>query len=321
MLSHVAEQVRFADGRRVEVAANIGDLASAREAVENGAEGVGLLRTEFLYLNEAQPPPEEKQRALYQAIFEALAGWPVIVRTLDIGGDKPPSYLPFKPELNPFLGWRAIRICLDLPELFKTQLRAVLRAAVGHDARLMFPMISSLEELRCAREVLEQAKAELTAEGLAFAPDVPVGIMVETPAAAVLVDVLAEAADFFSLGTNDLTQYTLAVDRGNAQVAGLFQPLHPAVLRLVKQTIDAGHARGRWVGMCGEMAGMLKAIPILVGLGLDELSMAPRAIPAAKHLLSQLSSERAAGIAAEALAQGTAAGVEALMRGRLAEFD
>jgi phosphotransferase system enzyme I (PtsI) len=303
-----------ANGRRVEVAANIGEVETARSAVENGAEGVGLLRTEFLYLEDTSPPSEEKQYAAYRSIFEVMGQRPVIVRTLDIGGDKPPSYLPFPDEMNPFLGWRAIRISLDEPELFKTQLRAILRAAVGHHARIMFPMVSDLDELRRAREIVEAVKRELELASVEFAGDTPVGIMVETPAAAVLVDVLAEASDFFSLGTNDLTQYTLAVDRGNAKVSGLFQPLHPAVLRLIRQTIDGGHAKGKWVGMCGELAGMTKAIPILLGLGLDEFSMNPRAIPEAKHLIGALTDERAQQIANEVMSMRTAAEIETHMK-------
>ncbi len=260
-------EARTADGRRVEVAANIGEEATAREAVEFGAEGVGLLRTEFLYLNETHAPDEEKQYRIYKAIFEIMGQRPVIIRTLDIGGDKPPSYMPFPQEMNPFLGWRAIRMCLEDTPLFQTQLRAILRAAVGHDIRIMFPMIISLDELLCARDIIAQIEVELRQEGVEFAEHVPVGIMVETPAAAVLTDILAEAADFFSLGTNDLTQYTLAVDRGNEKVANLYQPLHPAVLRLIKLTIDSAHRKGKWVGMCGELAGMQKAIPILTRYG------------------------------------------------------
>jgi phosphotransferase system enzyme I (PtsI) len=309
-----------ANGRHVEVAANIGEVSSARDAMEHGAEGIGLLRTEFLYLEDTQPPGEEKQYQIYREIFEVMCGRPVIVRTLDIGGDKPPSYLPFPDEMNPFLGWRAIRISLDEPELFKTQLRAILRAAVGHQARIMFPMISDLDELRRARDVVEAVKRDLRRAAVEFAADVPVGIMVETPAAAVLVDVLAEASDFFSLGTNDLTQYTMAVDRGNAKVSGLFQPLHPAVLRLIRQTIDAGHSKGKWVGMCGELAGMTKAIPILLGFGLDEFSMNPRAIPEAKDLIGKLTDEKARGIAAQAMSFGTAAEIENYMKGILASL-
>ncbi len=309
-----------ANGRRVEVAANIGEVETARIAVENGAEGVGLLRTEFLYLEDTKPPSEEKQYAAYRAIFEVMGQRPVIVRTLDIGGDKPPTYMPFPQEMNPFLGWRAIRISLEEPELFKTQLRAILRAAHGYHGLIMFPMISDLDELRRAREIVEHVKADLVREAIPFASDVPVGIMVETPAAAVLIDVLAEASDFFSLGTNDLTQYTLAVDRGNSKVAGLFQPLHPSVLRLIKQTIDTAHSHSKWVGMCGELAGMTKAIPVLLGLGLDEFSMNPRAIPAAKHLIGKLTNERARQIAAHALSLSTAADIEAYMRTILDEI-
>jgi phosphoenolpyruvate-protein phosphotransferase (PTS system enzyme I) len=309
-----------ADGRRVEVSANIGDVGSAREAVANGAEGVGLLRTEFLYLEDAQPPSEEKQFQTYRKIFETIGQRPVIVRTLDIGGDKPPSYLSFPQEMNPFLGWRAIRISLDRPDLFKTQLRAILRAAVGYQARIMFPMVDGLDELRQARRLLDQSIAELNEKGLEYAANVPVGIMVETPAAAVLVDVLAEAADFFSLGTNDLTQYTLAVDRGNASVGDLYQPLHPAVLRLIKKTIELAHSKGKWVGMCGELAGMLKAIPILLGLGLDEFSMNPRAIPEAKHLILSLKDDQARQITEKALSLGTAAEIEEYMKEVLKDY-
>ncbi len=314
------EDALTANGRRVEVAANIGDLSSARNAMEYGAEGIGLLRTEFLYLDDTQPPSEEKQYQIYREIFEVMCGRPVIVRTLDIGGDKPPSYLPFPDEMNPFLGWRAIRISLDEQELFKTQVRAILRAAVGHRARIMFPMVSDLGELQRARDIVDTAKRELAIASMEFAWDVPVGIMVETPAAAVLVDVLAEASDFFSIGTNDLTQYTLAVDRGNAKVSGLFQPLHPAVLRLIRQTIDAAHAKGQWVGMCGELAGMTKAIPILLGLGLDEFSMNARAIPEVKNLIGKLTDEQAREITSRAMLFGTAAEIEHFMTGTLASL-
>ena len=314
------KETHTSNGRRVEVAANIGEALSAREAMEHGAEGIGLLRTEFLYLEDTQPPSEEKQYHIYREIFEVMSGRPVIVRTLDIGGDKPPSYLPFPDEMNPFLGWRAIRISLDEPELFKTQLRAILRAAVGHHARIMFPMVSDLDELRRAREIVEAVKRDLELASVEFAADVPVGIMVETPAAAMLVDVLAEVSDFFSLGTNDLTQYTMAVDRGNAKVSGLFQPLHPAVLRLIRQTIDAGHAKGKWVGMCGELAGMTKAIPILLGFGLDEFSMNPRAIPEAKNLIGKLTDEKAREIAMQAMSFGTAGEIENYMNGILASL-
>jgi phosphotransferase system enzyme I (PtsI) len=307
-LAHTAE------GRRVEVGANVGDVRSAAEAVAHGAEGIGLLRTEFLYLEETRPPSEEKQIQAYREIFEELGDRPVIVRTLDIGGDKPPTYLDFHEELNPFLGWRAIRISLDELDLFKTQLRAILRAAAGHNVLLMFPMISGLEELRQGKAALGEARASLEAEGLPHAGDLPVGIMVETPAAVALGDLLAAECDFFSLGTNDLTQYTLAVDRTNERVADRYQPLHPAVLRMIKATIDAGHAQGIWVGMCGELAGMQRAIPILLGLGLDEFSMVARAIPEAKWLISQLEMQEVRELADQVLAMGTAVEVEERMQ-------
>ncbi len=312
--ANASEPACTANGRMVEVAANIGDLEFALDAINNGAEGVGLLRTEFLYLEEKQPPSEEKQYQIYHEIFQVLDQRPVIIRTLDIGGDKPPSYLPFPQEMNPFLGWRAIRISLDRPDLFKTQLRAILRAALGHQVRIMFPMVSDLDELRRARQVIDTVKTELEREGMSYASDVPIGIMVETPAAAVIVDMLSEAADFFSLGTNDLTQYTLAVDRGNSTVAGLYQPLHPAVLRLIKQTIDLAHEKGKWVGMCGELAGMPKAIPILLGLGLDEFSMNPRAIPEAKYLIHKLDDEHSRQIAKHVFELNTAADIERYMK-------
>lgn len=299
-------ETHTADGQRVEVGANVGDVASTRDALTYGAEGVGLLRTEFLYLQNTQPPTEEQQLRAYRNIFEVMGERPIIVRTLDIGGDKPPSYIDFAEELNPFLGWRAIRIAFDQPDLLKTQLRAILRAAVGHNIRIMYPMIAGLDDLRRANAMLEEACAEMDTEGVEYAQGVPVGIMTETPAAAVLTDVLAAEADFFSIGTNDLTQYALAVDRTNERIAALYQPLHPAVLRLIKQTIDSAHSQGKWVGMCGELAGMKEAIPVLLGLGLDEFSMTPRAIPEAKWLISQLTLEDAQAIAAEALKLGTA---------------
>jgi phosphotransferase system enzyme I (PtsI) len=308
------------NGRKVEVGANIGDAESARDAVRFGAEGVGLLRTEILYLEETRPPSEEKQINLYRAIFEAMGDRPVIVRTMDIGGDKPPSFLDFPTEMNPFLGWRAIRICLDDRPLFKTQLRAILRAALGYRALIMFPMICAVEELAAARHIIQEVCAEMDAEGTAYAKDVPVGIMVETPAAALMTGALAKYADFFSLGTNDLTQYTLAVDRGNERVSSLFQPLHPAVLRLIKVTIENAHRAGKWVGMCGELAGMQKAIPILLGLGLDEFSMVPRAIPEAKWLIGQLSDDETRQIAERALGLDTAAEIEAYMKEVLANY-
>lgn len=308
------EDTYTADGRRIEVGANIGDIETAKRAVAAGAEGVGLLRTEFLYLEHTRAPEEEAQVQAYRQIFEALSPRGVIVRTLDIGGDKPPTYMEFPEELNPFLGWRAIRIGLENENLLKTQLRAILRAAEGHNVLIMYPMISSVEELEQANRLLSQVRNELSEAKIAYASDVPVGIMVETPAAAMIADLLAEHCDFLSIGTNDLTQYTLAVDRTNERVAHLYQPLHPAVLRLINHTIEAGHKAGIWVGMCGELAGMLPAIPILVGFGLDEFSMAPSTIPEAKWLIRKLTGENATKIAQTALSMKTAAEVEDYMR-------
>lgn len=313
-------ETHTADGQRVEVGANVGDVASTKDALTYGAEGVGLLRTEFLYLQNTQPPTEEQQFRIYRSIFEVMGQRPIIVRTLDIGGDKPPTYIDFEEELNPFLGWRAIRIAFDQPDLLKTQLRAILRAAVGYEVRIMYPMIAGVDDLRRANDILQDARAEMDANGVEYAQDVPIGIMTETPAAAVLTDLLAAEADFFSIGTNDLTQYTLAVDRTNERVASLYQPLHPAVLRLIKQTIDSAHRQGKWVGMCGELAGMKEAIPVLLGFGLDEFSMTPRAIPEAKWLIGQLTTESARTIAAEALKLGTAEEVHEYVSQILAEL-
>lgn len=307
------------DGRRIEVVANIGDVETARHALDFGAEGVGLLRTEFLFLDRQDMPDEEEQYRAYRAIADVMGQRPVVVRTLDIGGDKPPPYLDFRDEANPFLGWRAIRISLQQPEMFKAQLRAILRASAGHNLKIMFPMIASVAEVRTAKVLLAESRAELVADRIPIADEIEVGIMVETPSAAVTADLLAPEVDFFSIGTNDLTQYTLAVDRGNARVAPLFDPMHPALLRLIKMVIDAGHAAGKWVGMCGEMAGDLDAIPLLVGLGLDEFSMNTPAIPAAKELMRRLDSREMAELAAAALQVPAPDQIHALVRERVGE--
>jgi len=299
------------DGRRVEVVANVADLASARAALAHGAEGIGLLRTEFLYLNRDTMPDEEEQYAAYRAILEVMGERPVIIRTLDIGGDKPAPYLAIGEELNPFLGWRAIRLSLGRPEAFKPQLRAILRAGHGRNVKVMFPMITDLAELQQAKALLREAQAELAAEGVPYIEDLEVGIMVETPAAAIAADVLAQEADFFSIGTNDLVQYTMACDRTNERVAYLYQPLHPALLRLIKNVVDAAHQAGKWVGICGEMAGDEKAVPLLLGLGLDEFSMTSSAIPTVKSLIRSLSLAEAQALAREALGLATAAEVSA----------
>jgi phosphoenolpyruvate-protein phosphotransferase (PTS system enzyme I) len=308
------------NGRKVDIGANIGDMASANEAIKNGAEGVGLLRTEFLYLEEIEPPTEDKQIHVYRDIFRTIGQKPIIVRTLDIGGDKPPSYLAFPKEQNPFLGWRAIRISLDRRDLFVTQLRSILQAAVGYNVKIMFPMVTSLEELQLGREIIRDVEHSLTKENLHFSRNMPVGIMIETPAAAMLADVLSKEADFFSIGTNDLTQYTLAVDRGNAIVSKLYQPLHPGVLRLIQHTIQLAHENGKWIGMCGELAGMAKAIPILLGFGLDEFSMSPHSIPEAKYVMQQFDDSQAQQIAEYALSCGTTMEIERYMKDIISEI-
>lgn len=301
------------DGRRVEVAANIGLPGEEAEALQAGAEGIGLLRTEFLFVGRATAPDEAEQFRAYQAILKTMGQRPVIARTLDIGGDKPAAYLSIPREDNPFLGWRAIRIGLARPEILKTQLRALLRAGHGGQIKIMFPMIATVEEMQAARALFEEARAELSARNEPFAEMVELGTMIEVPSAALLADQLAPHVDFFSIGSNDLTQYTLAADRGNAAVAGLFDSLHPAVLRLVEMVIRAAHTGGKWAGMCGEMAGEPLAIPILLGLGLDEFSMGSAAIPAAKALIRQVTLVEAQALAAQALAQPGAKAVRALV--------
>jgi phosphoenolpyruvate-protein phosphotransferase len=297
------------DGHRVEVVANIGDVKSAQEAVEFGAEGVGLLRTEFLYMDRSTVPDEEEQYEAYRAIADVMGQRPLIVRTLDVGGDKPLPYIDLEPEMNPFLGVRAIRLSLRRADLFQPQLRAILRAGAGHNVKVMFPLIATYDEVAQAQEFLAQARASLEQEGLPHATEVEVGVMVETPAAALMADALAPIVDFFSIGSNDLTQYTLACDRGNEQLGYLFQALDPAVLRLIRHVIEAAHAADKWVGLCGELAGRRRAIPVLLGLGLDEFSMTPRAIPEAKQLIRALTLDEAQEIAEHALSLATVAEV------------
>jgi phosphoenolpyruvate-protein phosphotransferase len=315
--AHAHEPAITRDGRQVEVAANIGNVASARAAMDAGAEGVGLLRTEFLYLERAALPDEEEQYRAYRAILDVFGLLPVILRTLDIGGDKDLPYMDLPDEMNPFLGLRAIRLCLVRPELFRPQLRAALRAGAGHNLRIMFPMVATVGEVRQARALLEECRAELLAEGKPVAEGVEVGIMVETPSAVVMADQLSEVVDFFSIGTNDLGQYTMAADRTNASVADLANGFQPAVLRLVRDVITAAHARGKWVGMCGELAGEPLAIAILLGLGLDEFSMNPPAIPLAKQIIRALTVGEARALAKEALELDSPEAIQALVRERV----
>jgi multiphosphoryl transfer protein len=305
------------DGIAVEIVANIGSAKDARMALDSGADGVGLLRSEFLFLGRLDTPEEEEQFAAYQEIAEVMEGRPLIVRTLDVGGDKPLAYLPQKEEQNPFLGKRALRLCLDKPDFFKAQLRAILRVSAGHNIKIMFPMVADIAELRRARSLLEEAREEVLRRGILTAPKVDVGIMVEIPSAALLAPVFAREVDFFSIGTNDLTQYTMAAERGNADVAYLQDALHPAVLRLIDRTIRGADEAGKWVGVCGELAGDPVAIPILLGLGVKELSMAPGSIPAAKSLVRTLDIAGLRDFARESLELESAAAVRLLAKEQL----
>lgn len=294
------------DGHQVEVCANIGTVRDVAGAERNGAEGVGLYRTEFLFMDRDSLPTEEEQFQAYKAVAEAMGSQAVIVRTMDIGGDKDLPYMNLPKEENPFLGWRAIRICLDRKEILHSQLRAILRASKFGKLRIMFPMVISVEEVRELKAELEMLKAQLREEGKAFDESIEVGVMVETPAAAVIARHLAKEVDFFSIGTNDLTQYTLAVDRGNELISHLYNPMSPAVLNLIKQVIDASHAEGKWTGMCGELAGDERAALLLLGMGLDEFSMSAISIPRIKKLIRNASFTDTQALAEQALAQPTA---------------
>ena len=302
------------DGHQVELAANIGTPKDLEGVVNNGAEGVGLYRTEFLYMDSHEMPTEEDQFEAYKAVLEGMNGKPVVVRTMDIGGDKELPYLPLPHEMNPFLGYRAIRISLNEPEMFRTQLRALLRASVYGKLRIMFPMIATLNDFRGAKALLEEEKAKLIAEGVAVSDDIQVGIMIEIPAAAVLAHQFAKEVDFFSIGTNDLIQYTMAADRMNERVSYLYQPYNPSILTLIKHVIDSAHKEGKWAGMCGEMAGDQTAVPLLVGLGLDEFSMSASSVLKTRSLISKLTLSEMQALAAKAINEcATVQEVEALV--------
>ncbi|MEG9296452.1 phosphoenolpyruvate--protein phosphotransferase [Mangrovibacillus sp. Mu-81] len=289
------------DGQHVELAANIGTPKDLEGVKNNGGEGVGLYRTEFLYMGRDELPTEEEQYEAYKAVLEGMEGKPVVVRTLDIGGDKELPYLNLPKEMNPFLGYRAIRLCLDEQEIFRTQLRALLKASPYGNLKIMFPMISNLQEFREAKAILEEEKKGLQENGTNVAGKIEVGIMVEIPSTAVMADVFAKEVDFFSIGTNDLIQYTMAADRMNERVSYLYQPYNPAILRLVKMVIDAAHNEGKWAGMCGEMAGDEIAVPILLGLGLDEFSMSASSILRARSQIHDLNQSDMKKLAVEVL--------------------
>ena len=307
------------DGHRVDVVANIGTIRDVEGAERNGAEGVGLYRTEFLFMDRDQLPTEEEQFIAYKEVVEAMNGNLVILRTMDIGGDKELPYLNLPKEMNPFLGWRAIRIALDRREILNAQLRAVLRASAYGRLAVMFPMIISVEEIRELKSVIEELKVELRNEGKDFDENIQIGVMVETPSAAVNAKFLAKEVDFFSIGTNDLTQYTLAVDRGNELISHLYNPMSPSVLSLIKQVIDASHAEGKWTGMCGELAGDENATILLLGMGLDEFSMSAISVPRIKKLIRNVNYQDAKLLAEKALQQPTAAEIDRLVADFLVE--
>ena len=307
------------DGHEVELAGNIGGFKDVEGVLKNGGEGVGLFRTEFLYMDSDHFPTEDEQFEAYKAVLEGMGGKKVVVRTLDIGGDKKLKYFTFPEEMNPFLGYRAIRLCLDRTDIFRTQLRALIRASVYGKLCIMFPMIATVKEFCDAKAIYEEEKANLIAEGVAVADNIEVGMMVEIPAAAVLADQFAKYADFFSIGTNDLIQYSMAADRMSENVSYLYQPYNPSVLRLIKMTIEGAHKEGKWAGMCGAMAGEEYAAPILLGLGLDEFSMSATQILKARKIINGLSKKEMEEVAAEAVNKQTADEVLEFVKSKLAK--
>jgi phosphotransferase system enzyme I (PtsI) len=290
------------DGKTIHLSANIEDQHDVEAVLAHGAEGVGLFRTEFLFINRESLPTEDEQYQVYRQVADALKPHSVIIRTLDLGGDKFASHLQLAREMNPFLGWRAIRFCLAQPEMFRAQLRAILRASAAGNVRMMYPMISGLDELNQANVLVEECKAELRAEKTPFAENLEIGAMIEIPSAALIADTLAKKVRFFSIGSNDLIQYTLAADRTNEKVSHLYEPTHPAILRLIKMTVDAAHANGIWAGVCGEVAGDPVLTPLLLGLGVDELSAAPGVLDQVKYIIRRVKLEEARRLADFALA-------------------
>jgi phosphotransferase system enzyme I (PtsI) len=308
------------DGRKIELMANIELQEEVTSVIAHGAEGIGLYRTEYFYMNRKDLPTEEEQFKEYSMVAKKIKPYTVVIRTLDLGGDKFLSQLEIPQEMNPFMGWRAIRFCLARPDIFKTQLRAILRASVFGKLKMMYPMISGIEELKQANAILEEVKKDLRKDSIAFDENMEVGAMIEVPSAALTADILAREADFFSIGTNDLIQYSLAVDRVNEKIAYLYEPAHPAVLLLVKNVIEAGHRAGIWVGMCGEMSGDIVMTLILLGLGLDEFSTSPIAIPEIKRIIRSVNMEQAKEIAQQAILLSTGKEVEKFARRKLKEI-
>jgi len=298
------------DGHCLELAGNIEMPEEINSVLQHGAKGIGLYRTEFLYIRKKAMPSEDEQYECYKDAAEKIAPDPVIIRTVDLGGDKFASYLEFSDDIDSVMGLRGIRLCLHRQDIFMPHLRAILRASVHGNLKIMFPMVSSIAELRLAKSVLDQARKGLADENIPFDPDLEVGVMIEIPSAAMTADILAKEADFFSIGTNDLIQYTLAVHRVNEEIAYLYEPLHPAVLRIIQRAVDAAHDEGIWVGMCGEMAGDPVMIPILLGMGLDELSMSPVAVPEAKKIIRSITMEEAREIRDHAFSLSTAAEIQ-----------
>ena len=310
----IGKETVTADGVKVELCANIGKPEDALKVVECDGEGIGLFRTEFLFMDRPQIPTEEEQFAAYRKVAETLEGKPVIIRTLDVGGDKEIPYLALEKEENPFLGFRAIRLCLKREDLYRPQLKALLRASAYGDIRIMIPMVTCLDELRAVKDMVAEIKEELKAEGVAYNEDIKVGIMIETPAASLMADVFAKEADFFSIGTNDLTGYTMAVDRGNAEVAYLYSAYNPAVLRSIERVIKAGRAEGIMVGMCGEAAADPLLAPLLISFGLSEFSVSATSILATRKGISLWTKEEADAVAAKAMSMTTEAEVEAYLK-------
>ena len=301
----INEQTITADGHYVELAANISTSEDLESVIKSGGEAIGLYRTEYLYMGRKELPSEEEQFKSYKAVLKGMQGKPVVVRTLDIGGDKDLPYLNLPKELNPFLGFRAIRLCLEKQELFRTQLRALLRASIYGYLKIMFPMIANLDEFRAAKAILEDERERLSGKGILVSDKIEIGIMVEIPSTAVMADQFAKEVDFFSIGTNDLIQYSMAADRMNERVSYLYQPYHPAILRLIKMVIDAAHKEGKWTGLCGEMAGDELAVPLLIGMGIDELSMSATSILKIRSQILRLSKNKMESLVEKALQMET----------------